>query len=75
MKVRNYSPEYKDYQTIRQWAKKGFLPIDSAVGVELWANQNCQDKYIYYGPDEVSKATSEQLSEFFRPEREKRNKR
>ena len=56
MKVRNNSPEYKDYQTIRQWAKKGFLPIDSAVGVELWANQNCQDKYVYYSPDEVAEA-------------------
>lgn len=73
MKVRNYSPEYKDYQTIRQWAKKGFLPIDSAVGVELWANQNCQDKYVYYSPDEVAAATAEQLSEFFRPERERKN--
>jgi len=73
MKVRNYSPEYKDYQTIRQWAKKGFLPIDSAVGVELWANQNCQDKYVYYSPDEVAAATAEQLSDFFQPERERKN--
>lgn len=73
MKVRNYSPEYKDYQTIRQWAKQGFLPIENAVGVELWANQFCQDSYVYYSPEEVSAATKEQLSDFFKPERERRN--
>lgn len=73
MKVRNYSPEYKDYLTIRQWAKKGFLPIENAVGVELWANQFCQDSYVYYSPEEVSTATKEQLSDFFKPERERRN--
>jgi DNA polymerase-3 subunit epsilon len=71
MKVNN-NPEFK---TARQWAKQGFLPIEGASGIELWANHFCQDKYIYYSPEEVAKATNEQLSEFFRPERERRNRR
>lgn len=73
MKVHNH--DYPDHKTARQWAKQGFLPIDGAEGIELWANQFCQNKYIYYGPDEVSKATPDQLSNFFRFEREKRNQR
>ena len=67
------SDDYPEYKTSRQWAKQGFLPIESAKGTELWANRYCQDKYIYFSPDEVEAATAEQLSEFFRPERERRN--
>lgn len=70
MKVHNDYPEYK---TARQWAKKGLLPIEGVKGIELWANQYCQQKYTYFSPDDVSAATPEQLSEFFRPEREKRS--
>ena len=70
MKVHNDHPEYK---TARQWAKEGYLPNEDASGIELWANQYCQQKYTYFSPDEVSSATPEQLSEFFRPEREKRS--
>ena len=44
MKVRNNSPEYKDYLTIKQWAKQGFLPKDGAEGIELWANQKKKKK-------------------------------
>ena len=73
MKVHNH--DYPNRKTARQWAKQGFLPKDGAEGIELWANQFCQDKYIYYGPDEVFKATPDQLSNFFRFEREKRNQR
>ena len=65
--------DHLSYKTARQWAKQGFLPVDGAQGTELWANQFYQDKYTYYSSDEVTEATAEQLSEFFRPEREHRN--
>lgn len=73
MKIHNY--DYPTYKTARQWAKQGFLPIEGAIGVELWVNRNCQHKYIYYSPDEVAAASSEQLNEFFKPERERRNQK
>ena len=71
MKVHNI--DYPDHKTARQWALKGFLPIEGARGIELWANRSYKDKYIYYSSDEVAAATAEQLSDFFRPERERRN--
>ncbi len=71
MKVHN--ADYSDYKTARQWAKQGFLPIKSAIGVELWANCYCQNSYVYYSVDEVAPASAEQLSEFFKPERERKN--
>lgn len=73
MKVKNY--DYPDYKTARQWAKQGFLPTEEAKGIELWANRSYKDKFIYYSPEEVVKATDEQLYEFFRPERERRNRK
>lgn len=73
MKVKNQ--DYPDHKTARQWAKQGFLPIEGAKGIDLWANRYCKDTYTYYSPDEVAAATAEQLSEFFLPERERRNRK
>lgn len=70
MKIRG---DYPSYKTIRQWALQGYLPNPEAKGIELWANRFCQDKFIYYSPDEVTPATAEQLDEYFRPERERRS--
>jgi DNA polymerase-3 subunit epsilon len=71
MKVKDGN--YADYKTARQWAKKGYLPVSGATGVEMWANAYCKDSYIYYSPDDVAEATSEQIKAFFAPERAKRN--
>lgn len=73
MKVKDSN--YADYQTARQWALRGYLPVDGTAGVELWANAYCRDSYTYYSPDEVAAATSEQVKAFFAPEREQRNKK
>ena len=75
LRVKNGWEEYKDYNTIRQWALKGFLPKADALGVELWVNSFCQDKRIYYSPVEVVAATKEQLDEFFKTERERKRAR
>ena len=72
MKHRTESP-YQDYKTERQWALNGFLLKNGAKGVELWANYNHQNWYVYYSPDDVEPATPEQLREFFAPERERKN--
>ena len=73
MKIHNV--DYPDYKTIRQWALSGFLPKEKAEGIELWSNGNCKHKYIYYSPEEVVAATEEQLTEFFRPEKDRRNEK
>ena len=65
--------DYPDHKTERQWALNGYLVRDNATGIKLWANQYCQDQYTYYSPDEVMQATKEQLSEYFKPERERKN--
>ena len=70
---RHTDDEYIEYNTIRQWAKQGFLPKEGAQGIELWANSNYQDSYTYYSPEEVYKATPEKLKDFFKPERDRRN--
>ncbi|MBQ5559558.1 MAG: hypothetical protein IIT46_07240 [Lachnospiraceae bacterium] len=72
MKVYN-SSKYPNYKTARQWALQGFLPNDTAQGIELWTNRFCSHHYAYYSIDEVTKATDEQIAEFFRPERERKN--
>ena len=46
MKVKDSN--YADYKTARQWAKKGYLPVDGAAGVELWANAYCNGNTIQY---------------------------
>ena len=74
MKVYNIN-KYPNYKTKRQWALQGFLPKDTAQGIELWTNQFCSYHYIYYSIDEVSKATDEQLEDFFKPERERKNRK
>ena len=53
METRHSYPEYK---TGRQWALQGYLTKENANGIELWTNQYCQDKYVYYSPDDVIKA-------------------
>ena len=65
--------EYPTYKTIRQWAKEGFMAKPNAQGIELWANGFRQKSYIYYSPDEVDKADTEKINEFFSLEKE-RNK-
>lgn len=72
MKAHN---DYPNHRTVRQWAKIGFLPAEGAEGMELWSNRYCQKKYKYFGVNEVKEATPEQLAEFFRPERERCNKK
>lgn len=71
MKVKTYNKGFEAHKTERQWALKGYVPKADVKGVELWANRNCQNKYVYYSPDEVELATKEQLDTFFKPEREK----
>lgn len=75
MQVKNQHNKYSEYKTVRQWAKAGFLPKEGATGIELWANQNCQDSYTYYAPEEVTAATKEDLAIFFKPERDRKNER
>ncbi len=73
MKVMQIRNDYPEHKTARQWAKQGYLPKEGAEGIELWANQYRQDSYIYFGVEEVEKASDDQLSDFFKPERERRN--
>ena len=73
MKVKN--SDYDTYKTARQWALQGKLPIEGIPGIELWANQYCKESYVYYSPEEVNIATDEQIKEFFKPERERRNQK
>lgn len=71
MQVRN-SVQHNGYLTIRQWAKKGYLPKQDAKGIVLWTNQFCKHSYMYYSPDEVEQASKEALNAYWKPERERR---
>lgn len=68
-----HNKEIHDSLTERQWALKGFMLKESAVGTKMYANHIYQDAITYYGPHEVRKASEEEITEFFRPEKERRN--
>lgn len=70
MKVHRDYPEYK---MAVQWAKEDFLPKMGSAGLELWSNQFCRSKYVYYSPNDVEPADPEQLRAFFAADRERRN--
>ena len=72
MKVHSTLSETK---TARQWARAGYLPKEGATGAEMWVNQYCQHKSVYYAPAEIEPASPDQVRAFFAPERERRNKR
>lgn len=74
MQVRN-DGKHEGYYTIRQWAKKGYLPIEGAEGTKLWVNRYCQSEQTYYTEEEVYQATPEQLNEYWKPERQRRANR
>ena len=74
MKAYN-SSKYPNHKTARQWALQGFLPNNMAQGIELWTNRFCSHHYTYYSIDEVTKATDKQLESFFKPERERKNRK
>ena len=69
------SSKYPNHKTARQWALQGFLPNNMAQGIELWTNRFCSHHYTYYSIDEVTKATDKQLESFFKPERERKNRK
>lgn len=69
------NPKYREYQTKRQWALRGFLPKPGESGTALWVNTFRAAAFLYFSPDQVEQATPEALAEFFRPERERRNQR
>lgn len=71
MKVKHYHREYDNYKTERQWAHEGFIVVENAEGIELLPSKQSKQPCKYYKPDEVRKATKEQLDTFFKPEREK----
>lgn len=71
MKVKHYYREYDSYKTERQWAHEGFVVTENAEGIELLPSKLSKQPCKYYKPDEVRKATKEQLDSFFKPEREK----
>lgn len=73
MEVRN--EKYKNYQTVRQWAKRGCLPKADEQGLMLWANSMHQNCYPYYSPEQVESASEEQLHDFFQTERDRRNQK
>lgn len=75
MKIKNSEREFDSYKTKRQWALQGLLPVADAKGVELWTNSFCQHTAIYYSPDDVAKATAEQLDEIFKSEKERKKAR
>lgn len=57
--------QHQDCQTIRQWAKLGYLPKPDAEGVMLWANAMHQNSYLYFAPEQVELAIKEQLHNYF----------
>lgn len=73
MKTKNY--DYPTYKTIRQWALEGYLPNQDAAGIRLYSNKHYTYSFIYYGPQDVRRATQKELQDFFKPERDRKNAR
>lgn len=62
-------------KTERQWALIGYIAIDDNCGEQLWTNQFCNHKKRYLHKDEVRLATDDEIKNYFKPEREAKNKK
>lgn len=66
--------QHDDLLTKRQWALKGCLPNEDAVGEELWTNERHIVTSTYYSPKDVHPASEEELAAYWAPVRECRNR-
>ena len=69
--------EFKDeLQTVRQWAKSGYLPTSEDCGKKLrpshFSTGSVDTLPRYLLPEEVRAASSDELAEYFKPERERK---
>lgn len=62
-------------KTERQWALAGYIAINSNCGEQLWTNRFCNHKKRYLHKDEVRLATDDEIKNYFKPEREAKNKK
>ena len=66
---------HEGFYTIRQWAKKGFLPKKGAAGTEMWSNKFCCNSFVYYTADEVERASEDALAAYWKPVRDRKAER
>lgn len=59
--------------TARNWAVRGFLVNEDAIGEEMYINGTRQIKAMYYSPDEVHKATEAELAAYWQPIKDAKN--
>jgi len=65
-----------ELKTERQWAKAGYLPVSEDCGKKLRPSRfstgsvNTLPRYLL--PEEVRAASSDELAEYFKPERERK---
>ncbi len=65
--VRTHIKTDMELLTVRQWAKKGYIPINNDAGKMLWSNSFCNNhQYWYLFADEVRPATKEEIAEFLK---------
>lgn len=69
--------DFKDeLKTERQWAKAGYLPVSEDCGKKLrpsrFSTGSVSTLPRYLLPEEVRAASSDELAEYFKPERERK---
>lgn len=74
MRVKKYVNE-QNLHTERQWAEKGYVKNDDAVGEKMWSNRFCQHSFVYYSESEVHKATTEELDAYWLPIEKKQSEK
>ncbi len=74
MKVHN-RPEYSHLLTEKQWAEKGRVLNPNVKGETMWTNQYCGKVCQYFDESETHEASSEELTQFWKPIKEKKKAR
>ncbi len=65
----------KSMLTERQWARKGYVKNAPDSGTEMWTNQHHGKSVLYLSEQEVHKATSQELKDYWHPERQRKAQR
>ena len=68
-------PKTDKSKTERQWAQLGYVKNSDVPGIEMWINGYCSHSAIYYDETEVHAATAEELNEYWKPIRQRRNEK
>lgn len=75
MQVASYLPKENQPHTARTWAIRGYVVNEGVTGEEMWTNGTRKVKSIYFMPNEVHRASEQELEAYWKPIKALRSER